>query len=161
MPGWQPDPQVEDVQRELRRVLRALRRRRRSSPSLAENFRKGRLGPRHAAALHAIAHEEGEPMAVGDLAKRMGISLAAASQIASELNMADLVQRNEDQGDRRRTLVTLHEHRRHVVQDWLDERAQPIAAALERLEADDRDAFVRGLAALADELERSAPPRHC
>jgi DNA-binding MarR family transcriptional regulator len=159
--GWQPDPQVEAVQQELRRVLRALRRRRRISPELSENFRKGRLGPRHAAALHVIAHEEGERLAVGDLAKQMGIALAAASQIASELNMADLVQRTEDQIDRRRTLVTLHEHRRHVVQDWLDERARPIAAALARLEPDDRDALVRGLAALADELEQAAPPKHC
>src|SRR3954447_18326219 len=119
---------VEDVQRELRRVLRALRHRRGpASPGLREHFMRGRLGPRHAAALGVIADAEG--LTVGDLAARMGVSLAAASQRAGELTLADLVQRAEDPGDRRRTLVTLHERRRHHVRDWLDERARPIEAA--------------------------------
>jgi DNA-binding MarR family transcriptional regulator len=155
--GTQHEVRVDDVQRQLRRVLRALRRRRPVTRELSENFRKGRLGPRHAAALAVITDEEG--LTVGDIARRLGVSLAAASQIASELTTADLVQRTEDQGDRRRTRVALHEHRRHVVRDWLDERAQPVAAALARLDPDERAAFVRGLTLLAEELEAAAPPR--
>jgi DNA-binding MarR family transcriptional regulator len=149
---------VEDVQRELRRVLRGLRRRGPFFAGLAENFRKGRLGPRHAIALTVVAREE--PLTVGDLADHLGLSLANASQVASDLNMADLVQRTEDQLDRRRTIVTLHEHRRHLVHDWLAERARPIAAALDRLDQADREGLLRGLVALADELEAAAP-RHC
>jgi DNA-binding MarR family transcriptional regulator len=151
------EPGVQDVQRELRRVLRGLRRRGPIFAGLAENFRKGRLGPRHALALAVVAREE--PLTVGDLAKQLGLSLPNASQVASDLNMADLVQRTEDQIDRRRTIVTLHEHRRHHVRDWLDERARPIAAALDRLDPADREGLVRGLAALADELEAAAPDR--
>src|SRR3954447_19248973 len=152
-----PANDVEAVQHELRRVLRGLRRRHHVGAGIARNFRQGRLGPRHAAALAWIADNEG--LTVGDLAARLGLSLPNASQVVSDLSMADLVQRTEDPLDRRRTVVTVHEHMRHHVRDWLDERAQPIAAALATLDPSDRAALVRGLAALADQFEQATTKR--
>ena len=151
---------VDDVQRELRRVLRGLRRRRPPGSPLGENIRRGRLGPRHLTALGVVAENEG--LTVGELASRLGISLTAASQIASELSTAELVRREEDQDDRRRTLVRLHEQRSRHVRDWLASCARADRrGARAGLDPPDRAALVRGLAALADGFEAAAPPRRC
>ena len=94
----------------------------------------------------------------------LGVSLTAASLLASELNMATLVERIEDQNDRRRTLLQIAERFRPWVRDWLDERARPLQDALARLEPAQREALTVGLRTLAEELEAAAPagpqPRH-
>jgi DNA-binding MarR family transcriptional regulator len=152
------DPEIVALQTALRRVLRGLRRRPRFAPSLREPFRHGRLGPRHAAALAVVAREE--PLSVGDLSRHLGLSLTTASLLASELAAATLVERREDESDRRRTILAVAERWRPLVHDWLDERAEPLGRALARLDAGDRDALLRGLSALADELE-AGPPHGC
>jgi DNA-binding MarR family transcriptional regulator len=143
---------VDELRHHLGRVMRALRHRR------PPGFGRGRLGPRHAGALTAIA--AGEGMTVGDLAERLGVGLTAASQIAGELSSAGLVRRSEDPADRRRTLVHLEDDRRAELQAWLDARSRPLQDALDRLSDDERAAFLRGLRLLADELESAAPRRH-
>lgn len=154
-PIWH-DEDVLAVQEQLRRVLRALRHRRHGiPPEIAGAMRIRGLGPRHVAALAVIARDEG--LAVGDLAERLGLSLTAASLLASELNMATLVERVEDQADRRRTLLHVAERFRPWVRDWLDERARPFRRTLDRLSPAQRQALAEGLAALAAELEDAAP----
>jgi DNA-binding MarR family transcriptional regulator len=153
----EPDEDVLAVQRELRRVLQGLRRRPLLTPALVPRFRAARLGPRHVGALAVIARDEG--LTVGGVARQLGVSLAAASQLVGELSAAGLVERREDELDRRRTLVTVHDERRSQVRDWLAVRGRPIAAALARLDDAEREAFVRGLAALAEELEAGAAAR--
>jgi DNA-binding MarR family transcriptional regulator len=142
-----------ELRHQLHRVMRGLRGRR------PPGFGRGRLGPRHAGALATIAASEG--MTVGDLAERLGVGLTAASQIAGELSAAGLVRRSEDPADRRRTLVHLDDARRDELREWLAARSRPLEATLERLSTDERAAFLRGLRLLADELESSAPRRHC
>ena len=148
------DPEVIELQRALRRVLRGLRHRSRIGDDFREPFVKRGLGPRHAAALAIVGREE--PLSVGDLAKHLGVSLTAASLIGSELAGATLVDRTEDQNDRRRTILSIAERWRPWVRDWLDARAEPLHRALAGLDEPDRAALLRGLGALADELE---PPR--
>jgi DNA-binding MarR family transcriptional regulator len=150
------DEDVVRLQEQLRRVLRALRHRRHGlHPAIVDAMRICRLGPRHIAALNVVARDEG--LSVGDLAERLGVSLTAASLMASGLNMATLVERVEDQTDRRRTLIYVAERWRPWVRDWLDDRARPLRAALDRLEPAQRDSLAAGLAALAEELEAAAP----
>lgn len=150
------DEDVLRLQEQLRRVLRALRHRRHGlHPAIVEAMRVRGLGPRHVAALAVIARDEG--LSVGDLAERLGVSLTAASLMASELNMSTLVERVEDQTDRRRTLIYVAERWRPWVRDWLDDRARPLRAALDRLEPARREALAAGLTALAEELEAAAP----
>ncbi|MGZ4353890.1 MAG: MarR family winged helix-turn-helix transcriptional regulator [Gaiellaceae bacterium] len=150
------DEDVLRLQEQLRRVLRALRHRRHGlHPAIVDAMRIRRLGPRHVAALAVVARDEG--LSVGDLAERLGVSLTAASLMASELNMATLVERVEDQTDRRRTLIYVAERWRPWVRDWLDDRARPLRSALDRLEPAQRAALAAGLTALAEELEAAAP----
>lgn len=150
------DEDVLELQAQLRRVMRALRRRRHALPAgIAEAMRIRGLSPRHVGALAVIARNE--PLTVSELADHLGVSLTAASLLASELNMATLVERIEDQGDRRRTVLQLAERFRHLAHDWLDERARPLRNALDRLEPRQRKALAAGLGALADELEAAAP----
>lgn len=151
------DPEVVELQRVLRRVLRGLRRRSRIGPDFREPFVNCGLGPRHAAALAVVGREE--PLSVGELAKHMEITLTAASLIASELAGGTLVDRTEDQNDRRRTILSIAERWRPGVEDWLEARAEPLHRALTRLDEPDRAALLRGLAALADELE--PPGKRC
>jgi DNA-binding MarR family transcriptional regulator len=151
------DPDVERLQTALRRVMRSLRHRRHGLPAtLLEQMRVGRLGPRHVAALAAVAREEG--LSVGDLAQRLGLTLASASLLVGELASAGVVERREDETDRRRTLVHVAAPARPSVEQWLAQRDEPLRSTLRRLEAEDRVAFLAGLEALADELEASAPP---
>lgn len=150
------DEDVLRLQEQLRRVLRALRHRRHGlHPAIVDAMRNGRLGPRHVAALNVVARDEG--LSVGDLAERLGVSLTAASLMTSELSTATLVERVEDPTDRRRTLIYVAERWRPWVRDWLDDRARPLRAALDRLEPAQREALAAGLAALAEELEAATP----
>lgn len=163
-PIW-PDEDVVELQALLRRVLRALRHRRHGlPPQIAEAMRIRGLSPRHVGALAVIARNE--PLTVSELAEHLGVSLTAASLLGSELHMASLVERVEDEIDRRRTLLRITEPYRALAHDWLDTRARPLRNALDRLEPKQRAALVAGLAALAEELEAAAPaeppapPRH-
>jgi DNA-binding MarR family transcriptional regulator len=163
-PIW-PDADVVELQGLLRRILRALRHRRHElPPEIADAMRIRNLSPRHVGALAVIARTE--PLTVSELAEHLGVSLTAASLLGSELHMASLVERIEDELDRRRTVLRITEPFRHSAQEWLDERARPLRNALDRLEPRQRAAFVAGLAALAEELEAAAPaephgpPRH-
>jgi DNA-binding MarR family transcriptional regulator len=133
----------------LRTIVRGLWRHRRR-PEL-----EVRLGRRHTAVLTHIAAEG--PRTVGDLAHDVGLSLPAASKIVRDLADAGLVERREDEEDRRRTVVELNAETAARVQAWLAEHSRPLEAALDALTATERAAFLKGLRALAAALmEESA-----
>src|ERR1700742_5236349 len=85
----------------LRTVMRGLWRHRR--PRLELDVR---LGRREVAVLMHVAAEG--PRAVGEIAHDVGLSLPAASKIVRALADAGLVDRREDEDDRRRTVVELN-----------------------------------------------------
>jgi hypothetical protein len=64
-------------------------------------------GKRHATALLAVA--AAEPIGVSELARRLGLLLSSTSTIVGELSRAGLLERAEDDEDRRRTIVRVHE----------------------------------------------------
>ena len=65
--------------------------------------------------------------------------------------------RREDPADRRRTLVALDDATAKAVQGWLERRHRPLDRALAALDEREREAFLKGLGALADALmEESA-----
>jgi DNA-binding MarR family transcriptional regulator len=128
---------------------------RRSPLPLDEAVRESLHGlkpkPRHVAALMQLA--DSDRMSVSELAERLQISLATASQLVSDLAELGLVERVEDPADRRRTLVAVSEPHRQVVEGILNCRLRPIDAALQRLSADERTGLIHGLARFAAELE--------
>jgi DNA-binding MarR family transcriptional regulator len=107
--------------------------------------------PRHIAALMQVVADEG--MSVSTLATRLGISLATASQVVTDLEGAGLVERFEDPTDRRRTLIQVTETHRSLAQSILDTRLRPVQRALDRMKPAEQRAVVRGLQLIAEELE--------
>ncbi|MCW3069659.1 MAG: Transcriptional regulator, MarR family [Solirubrobacterales bacterium] len=107
------------------------------------------LGKRHASALLAVA--AAEPIGVSELAKRLGLLLSSTSTIVGELSRAGLVERAEDDQDRRRTIVRVHEDYRDAMAGWLVIALAPIRHTLERLSPDARTYFMEGWRILHEE----------
>jgi DNA-binding MarR family transcriptional regulator len=149
------DPEVAELRRLLRQVLRGLWWRRRPPADLAP-FLEGDppIGRRHVALLIQVGTEGART--VGQLADEVGLSLPAASRLARDLEEHDLVHRREAIEDKRRTVVDLNALSEKDVQAWLDRRDEPLRNALATLDETERAAFLKGLRALADELMRES-----
>jgi len=151
------NPELEELRRALRTVLRGLWRRRRPPAELGR-FLKGDppIGPRHIAMLVHVAANRDEPRTIGELAGELGLSLPAASRIARDLEEHSLVDRREHAEDRRRTVVHLNPESAGDIGAWLERRDAPLRAALESLTAAERAGFLKGLRTLADELMKES-----
>jgi len=108
------------------------------------------LGPRHFPALMVIVTRQ--PLTVGALAGLLHFSLATTSQLVADLDRAGLVQRRQDQADRRRTLVEVSPHNAAAVQEWYASRAEPLRRALERLTPAERRSIISSLAIIGEEV---------
>jgi DNA-binding MarR family transcriptional regulator len=97
-----------------------------------------------------------EGLSVSTLAARLGVSLATASQVVTDLEASDLVERTEDPSDRRRTLLRVAESHRELADALLDTRLRPVQRALDRMRPAEQRAFVRGLELVAAELGNPA-----
>jgi DNA-binding MarR family transcriptional regulator len=114
-------------------------------------FAERSLGPRHLPPLFALTM--GGPASVGDLAARINLAPTTTSLLVNELSRAGLVERKEDDGDRRRTIVSVSEHIRGALAEYASTRVAVVQRALERLEPEARAHFIQGLRALVEETE--------
>ncbi|GAA3164236.1 hypothetical protein GCM10010486_33370 [Nonomuraea roseoviolacea subsp. carminata] len=64
-----------------------------------------------------------------------------------------------DPGDRRRTLLALHERYRPQFEAYFARRIAPLTRAMDRLTPAERAGFLAGLAAWAHEAAQSADPK--
>jgi DNA-binding MarR family transcriptional regulator len=127
------------------RVIRGLRRwQDRSTPSTPAP-----LGPRHVAALEQI---RGEPVTVGELAGRLGLTLPTVSGVLADLDRAGLIERYSDPADRRRTIVEIAPGKTALIEQWLDGAAMPLARVLDKLTPAEQDAFLKAMDLLEAEL---------
>ncbi|HEX3900957.1 MAG TPA: MarR family transcriptional regulator [Mycobacteriales bacterium] len=122
-------------------------------PDKESAWRDAPPAPRHVAALMQIVSDEG--MSVTTLATRLGVSLATASQVVTDLDNGGLVERFADPADRRRTLIKIAESHRALATTILDTRLLPVQRALDRMRPADQRAVVHGLQLIAEELEES------
>jgi DNA-binding MarR family transcriptional regulator len=113
------------------------------------------LGPRHLPVLAYLLLDG--PMSVSELADRLGLAMPTTSLMIRDLDAAGLVDRAEDPADRRRRLVRIRDEHRDVIDDWLNQRALPIRAALDRLSPGQRWALTHGMQLLAEEFNRQPP----
>jgi DNA-binding MarR family transcriptional regulator len=150
------DEQLSELRRLLRQVMRGLWARRRPTQELLELVSGDPpLGRRHVSLLAQIG-TDGE-RSVGELARELDLSLPAASKLTRDLEDHGLVERREDPGDRRRTVVALDPRTSKRVRAWLEQRSKPLEQALATLDTKEREAFLKGLRALGDALmEESA-----
>jgi DNA-binding MarR family transcriptional regulator len=152
---------IEDDLRELPRLMgRVIGRLKRGAPEVPELFQdafeQGGCGPRHLPAL-MTAYFEG-PLSVSELAESTGLSVATTSLLVGELDRAGLVERREDEEDRRRTIVTVDEDVGREVDAWARERLEPLRRTLERLSPEARAHFMEGWRVLEEESARSVSP---
>jgi DNA-binding MarR family transcriptional regulator len=130
-----------------------------SSPppqELREAATRESLGPRHMPALLAVA--AAGPLSVSELARRLGLGLSTTSAIVGQLSRAGLLERSEDEADRRRTIVRLHEEDREVIGRWAEQALAPLRSTLERLSPPARAKFMEGWRILHEEATRTAHP---
>src|SRR5579875_6551 len=109
------DQELHELRRLLRSVMQGMWRHRR--PRLELDVR---LGRRHVGVLMHVAAEG--PQTVGRIAHDVGLSLPATSKLVRELADAGLVERREDEDDRRRTVVELSDATAAGVRTWMAER---------------------------------------
>jgi DNA-binding MarR family transcriptional regulator len=90
-------------------------------------------------------------MSVTELADRLGLKLATTSLLVGELSRAGLVDRTEDENDRRRKIVSLNEGFRKIAEPEVQERLGPFRRTLERLKPAERAHFMEGMRVLSEE----------
>ncbi len=123
---------------------------------LDELVSEGLLAPRHFRAFALIAI--GGSMTVSELAAREGCALSTASLLVTQLAEAGLVERREDDSDRRCTLVSVAPAHRRESEQFLQAKLAPMRRAIERLGPTKTKALIEGLALVADELDSPASP---
>ncbi|MGW0046637.1 MarR family winged helix-turn-helix transcriptional regulator [Nocardia cyriacigeorgica] len=156
-PGRRLSAQELDALSHIPLISASFRRAHSDMPdALRATFQAHGLGPRHGAILTQLM--AGEPASVTDLARRLGVSLSTASQLVGDLARADLVLREEDPRNRRRTLVSIASPVRPIFEQFLAVRSAALLRAIARLEPADRPAFLAGLAAWAQEEQKVTSP---
>jgi DNA-binding MarR family transcriptional regulator len=94
---------------------------------------------------------------VSELARRLGLGLSTTSAIVGQLSRAGLLERAEDEADRRRTIVRLNDKDREVIGAWAERAIAPLRGTLERLSPAARAQFMDGWRILHEEATRTAP----
>jgi DNA-binding MarR family transcriptional regulator len=124
---------------------------RQAPPELVAAAEGAGLGPRHAAPVLTLAFADETALSVSELSQRIGLSLATTSQLVGELSRAGLVERAEDERDRRRTLVRIPDAYRPHIQAMLNDHIAPMQRTLARLSPQARKHFLEGFRVLRDE----------
>jgi len=117
---------------------------------------RGALGPRHMPALAAVAVSA--PLSVSELAQRLGLGLSTTSAIVGQLSRAGLLERTEDQNDRRRTIVRVQDEYDEVIGAWAAQALSPLRRTLESLPPSARADFMQGWRILHAQATAMSPP---
>lgn len=103
------------------------------------------LAPRHLSLLSYLLFDG--PMTVNELAARLEVAPTTVSLMVGELSRKGVLERREDDADRRRRIVSITDAQRPAIDAWLARGARAWRAALEPLTPDQRRVFVRTLRA--------------
>jgi DNA-binding MarR family transcriptional regulator len=146
---------LEELSALLWETLQGLKRAGGGAPAeLREAADRSSLGARHAPIVLAVA--AAEPLSVSELARRLGLGLSTTSALVGDLSRAGLLERSEDDADRRRTIVRLHDDHRAAIVRWRQSSLAPLRATLERLEPAARAGFMEGWRVLHEEATGSS-----
>lgn len=145
------DEQIRELLGLFAGTLKALKQDREEEKpeELRRAFEEGSLGERHFPPLIVLSLEG--PLSVTELADRVGLTVATTSLLVGELNRAGLVERTEDENDRRRTIVSLSEEIRKIAEPKIQQHLQPFRRTLERLSPAARAQFMEGMRVLNEE----------
>lgn len=109
------------------------------------------LAPRHLSLLSYLLFDG--PMTVNELAERLEVAPTTVSLMVAELSRKDVLERREDDQDRRRRIVSITDRMRPSVDAWLAKGAKAWRTALDPLTPAERTAFVATLKAYEQALD--------
>ncbi|GAA3217434.1 MarR family winged helix-turn-helix transcriptional regulator [Nonomuraea helvata] len=108
------------------------------------------LAPRHLSLLAYLLFDG--PMTVNELASRLEVAPATVSLMVGELSRKEVLDRREDDADRRRTIVSIGHRHAESINEWLGYGATAWRQALEPLTPEQRRMFVDTLLAYEQAL---------
>lgn len=111
-------------------------------------------GPARMRMLEALAAAS-HPLSVGEIADAVGVDQPRASRLVQQAVQLDLVRREADPDDARRTRVALTDAGTRLVRGFRGERREAIDAALSGFTDDERAELARLLTKLADSWPRA------
>jgi DNA-binding MarR family transcriptional regulator len=153
------DPSLDEAIRALLLLMPRMIGRVKRLP-VPDEFQSLALGPRHLSLLSYLLFDG--PMTVNELAARLEVAPTTVSLMVGELSRNGILQRREDDEDRRRKIVSIADANRPAIDRWLARGAVAWRQALEPLTPGERRLFVDTLQAYerAVELtpESSGPP---
>jgi DNA-binding MarR family transcriptional regulator len=117
-----------------------------------EPLRALRLAPRHLSLLAYLVFDG--PLGVKELAARLEVAPATVSLMVADLSRQGVLERREDDADRRRTIVSIAPAHQRSVTDWLAAGGRAWQVALEPLTPDQRRVVVETLQAYEREVTR-------
>jgi len=103
------------------------------------------LAPRHLSLLSYLLFDG--PMTVNELAARLEVAPTTVSLMVGELSRKGILERREDEADRRRRIVNITDAKRATISAWLSRGATAWRRALEPLTPAERRLFVETLRA--------------
>ncbi|MGW4112213.1 MarR family winged helix-turn-helix transcriptional regulator [Actinosynnema sp. NPDC004786] len=109
------------------------------------------LAPRHLSLLSYLLFDG--PATVNDLAERLEVAPTTVSLMVAELSRKGVLERREDERDRRRRIVSITDARRPAIDAWLARGARAWRVALEPLTPEQRRVFVETFRAYEDALD--------
>lgn len=149
-PGTGADSDVDEAIRALFLLMPRIVGRVKRIPVPGE-IRSLDLSPRHLSLMSYLLFDG--PMTVNDLAARLEVAPTTVSLMVGELSRKGVLERREDDGDRRRRIVSLAEARRPAIEDWLAHGAAAWRTALAPLAPAQRRMFVDTLRAYERAVE--------
>ena len=146
------DQQAVDLLLAFTRLIRERRSGGVLPERLAALLAEGTVAPRHLTTF-ALVNLEG-PLSVSDLAERQGLALSTASLLVTQLADLGLLERREDEHDRRRTVVSVAPRYAEESEAVAGAKLAPLRRALARMGPTRARHFIEAIGVLADELAR-------
>ena len=115
-----------------------------------EPLRSFQLAPRHLSLLAYLVFDG--PLGVKDLAARLEVAPASVRLRVADLSRQGVLERREDEADRRRTIVNIAAEHARAVTDWLAAGGRAWQVALEPLTPEQRRLVVETLQAYEREV---------
>lgn len=113
--------------------------------TIPESVRALELAPRHLSLLSYLLFDG--PLTVNELATRLEVTPATVSLMVGEMSRKGILERREDDADRRRRIVSIAPAHRPAIETWLARGATAWRDALAPLTPADRRMFVDTLVA--------------
>jgi DNA-binding MarR family transcriptional regulator len=108
-----------------------------------EALRPFSLTPRHLSLLSYLLYDG--PMGVSELASRLDVAPTTVSLMVGDLSRQGILERREDEADRRRTIVSIADAHSAAIEHWLAAGARAWRSALEPLTPAQRKLVVDAL----------------